>query len=131
MDVRLGIPDVLGGGPLPRRLAWLTGARLLFLSVSLALVTAFYLRGQPGFGSFTTRVMLGTFTTSFALAGVYAVVLRSGRFFERLADAQIVFDQLTWTVVVYLTGGATSGATSFYGLSCLVGASLSGLRGAT
>jgi signal transduction histidine kinase len=33
-------------------------------------------------------------------------------------------------VVAYLTGGASSGATSLYGLSCLVGAALSGSRGA-
>ena len=33
--------------------------------------------------------------------------------------------------MVYLTGGAASGATSFYGLSCLVGAALTGLRGAS
>jgi signal transduction histidine kinase len=33
--------------------------------------------------------------------------------------------------MVYVTGGATSGATSFYGLTCLLGAMLIGLRGAT
>jgi len=39
-------------------------------------------------------------------------------------------DQVTWTVLVYLSGGATSGATSFYGLTCVTGAALAGLRGA-
>jgi len=34
------------------------------------------------------------------------------------------------TAIVYVSGGATSGATSFYGLTCLVGAILIGLRGA-
>src|SRR6185295_14604521 len=53
-----------------------------------------------------------------------------GRFTAGIADAQLVIDQLTCTVVVYLTGGAASGATSFYGLTCLVGAALSGSRGA-
>jgi signal transduction histidine kinase len=47
-----------------------------------------------------------------------------------LGDVQIVLDQLTWTVVAYLTGGAASGAVSLYGLSCLVGAALAGSRGA-
>ena len=38
---------------------------------------------------------------------------------------------MTWTAIVYVTGGATSGATSFYALTCLLGAMLIGLRGAT
>ena len=67
---------------------------------------------------------------AFASAGVYAAVLRSGRGLDRLAIAQLLVDQATWTVLVYLTGGATSGATSFYGLTCVTGAALAGLRGA-
>ncbi len=124
MRLKLGIPDMLGSVPLARRLAGLTAARLLLLSLSLALVGAFYLRGKFGLGSFTLRVAVQTFGLSFALTGVYAALLRQGRHLERLAETQLVLDQLTWTVVAYLTGGASSGATSFYGLSCLVGASL-------
>ncbi|HEX3774800.1 MAG TPA: ATP-binding protein [Polyangiaceae bacterium] len=130
MRVKLGIPEMLGAAPLARRLAALTGARLVLLSVSFVLVGAFYLRGKFGLGSFTLRVALEAFGLSFGLTGVYATLLRRGRHTERLAELQLIFDQLTWTVFVYLTGGASSGATSFYGLSCLVGASLMGLRGA-
>ena len=130
MRLKLGIPEMLGAAPLARRLAALTAARLLLLSLSLALVGAFYLRGKFGFASFTLRVALQTFGLSFALTGIYAALLRKGKHLERLAEVQLVLDQLTWTVVAYLTGGATSGATSFYGLSCLMGASLLGLRGA-
>ena len=130
MRLKLGIPEMLGSAPLARRLTGLTASRLLLLSLSLVLVGAFYLRGKFGFGSFTLRVALETFGLSFALTGVYAALLRKGQHLERLAEAQLVLDQLTWTVVAYLTGGASSGATSFYGLSCLVGASLLGLRGA-
>jgi len=130
MRLQLGIPEILSAAPLARRLAGLTAARLLLLSLSLALVGTFYLRGRFGFDSFTLRVALETFGLSFALTGVYSALLRKGRHLERLAEAQLVLDQLTWTVVAYLTGGAASGATSFYGLSCLVGASLLGLRGA-
>jgi two-component system sensor histidine kinase HydH len=131
MRVKLGIPEMLGSAPLARRLAALTGARLALLSVSFVLVGAFYLRGKFGLSSFTLRVGLEAFGLSFGLTGVYAVLLRRGRHIERLAEAQLIVDQLIWTVVAYLTGGASSGATSFYGLSCLVGASLMGLRGAT
>jgi len=126
--VPLGIPV---GAPLARRLAWLIALRLLFLTAALAIIGVFYLRSEFNIGSFTVRIALLTLTLSFALAGVYAAVLRTGKNLARLADAQLVGDQVIWTVVVYLSGGASSGATSFYGLSCLVGAILTGLRGAT
>jgi two-component system sensor histidine kinase HydH len=129
MRLKLGIPEMLGS-PLARRLAGLTAARLLLLLLSFVLVGGFYLRGKFGLGSYSLRVAFEAFGLAFGLTGVYAVLLRRGRHIERLAEAQLIVDQLTWTVVAYLTGGASSGATSFYGLSCLVGASLMGVRGA-
>jgi signal transduction histidine kinase len=120
---------MLASSALPRRLALFTAARLVFLTLCLALVGLLYLRGAS-LGSTTLRIGLVLLAVSFGLAGLYAVVLRVGRGLPFLADAQIVLDQLTWTVVAYLTGGASSGAASLYGLSCLVGAALSGSRGA-
>jgi hypothetical protein len=46
MRFKLGIPEMLGSAPLARRLAALTAARLLLLSLSLVLVGTFYLRGK-------------------------------------------------------------------------------------
>ena len=129
MALQLGLPE-FGGSDLPRRLAWLTAARLLVLTVALSLVWFFYLRGSDRIGSFTLQVLAFVLAASYALAGGYAILLRGGRYLHVVADAQLVLDQLTCTVVVYVTGGATSGATSFYGLTCLVGAALSGFRGA-
>ena len=131
MKLTLGIPEIVGSAALPRRLAWLTGARLLFMSVALALVGSLYLGGQYEARHYTLRAGLFTFGGGFLLTALYAAILRRGRYVEFLADAQLVFDQVTWTAIVYLTGGAASGATSFYGLSCLVGAALTGLRGAS
>ncbi|HVY27737.1 MAG TPA: ATP-binding protein [Polyangiaceae bacterium] len=131
MKLTLGIPEIVGSAALPRRLAWLTGVRLLFMSLALALVGALYLGGQYAGRYYTLRLGLITFGVGFLLTALYAVVLRRGKQLDLLADAQLVLDQLTWTVIVYLTGGAASGATSFYGLSCLVGAALTGLRGAS
>ena len=74
--------------------------------------------------------MFFTISGSYTLAALYAAVLKTGRQLLALAYAQIVIDQIAWTAIVYVSGGATSGATSFYALSCLVGASLIGLRGA-
>jgi two-component system, NtrC family, sensor histidine kinase HydH len=131
VKLTLGIPEIVGAAALPRRLAWLTGARLLFMTVALALVGSLYLGGQYEARYYTLRAGLFTFGSGFLLTALYAVILRRGRNVELLADAQLVLDQVTWTAVVYLTGGAASGATSFYGLSCLVGAALTGLRGAS
>jgi two-component system sensor histidine kinase HydH len=128
LKIAIGAPDVVGS-TLSRRLALLTAARLVFLTLCLALVGLSYLRGAS-LGSTTLRIGLGLLVVSFALAGGYAGVLKTGHGLPLLADAQIVFDQLTWSVVAYLTGGASSGAASLYGLSCLVGAALSGSRGA-
>jgi len=129
MRISLGLPDMVQSSALPRRLAMLTAARIVFLSVCLALVGLFYLRGAS-LGSTTLRISLVLLVVSFALAGLYAVLLRLGRGLAFVADAQILLDQLAWTVVAYLTGGASSGAASLYGLSGLVGAALSGSRGA-
>ena len=131
MKLTLGIPEIVGSAALPRRLAWLTGARLLFMSVALALVGSLYLGGQYEARYYTLRAGLLTFGGGFVLTAIYAAALRRSARVELLADAQLVLDQVTWTAVVYLTGGAASGATSFYGLSCLVGAALTGLRGAS
>lgn len=130
MAVRLGIPSALAGASLPRRLAWLIGARLLLLLGMLALMGLFYVRSAPSIDAFTPRTGLLLVIGSFGLAGIYAALLKSGKLIERLPDIQVILDQITWTVVVYLTGGVSSGATSFYGLTCLVGAILTGLRGA-
>lgn len=115
---------------LGRRLAWVTGLRLGFLALLLGATTFFYLRGALSRYPLSQSVVLGALGAAFALGAVYATLLRRKRHLQRVAEAQIVFDQITWTAIVYVTGGATSGATSFYGLTCLVGAMLIGLRGA-
>jgi two-component system sensor histidine kinase HydH len=123
---------VLGAEPSPGlagRLAWMTGLRLAFFTILLALTGAFYLGGELSRYPVTLRIVFATITVAYALGGAYAVILRTGRHLEKLAYAQIILDQVTWSAIVYVTGGATSGATSFYAFSCLIGASLIGLRG--
>ncbi|HVH47044.1 MAG TPA: ATP-binding protein [Labilithrix sp.] len=116
---------------LSNRLAWVTGLRLGFLALLLGSTAFFYLRGALSQYPQSQAVVLGSIGAAFALAALYAVSLRQKRRLRHVAEVQIVLDQLTWTAIVYVTGGATSGATSFYGLTCLVGAVLIGLRGAT
>ncbi|HEU5074614.1 MAG TPA: two-component sensor histidine kinase, partial [Polyangiaceae bacterium] len=130
MKLELGVPDLSAGATLPRRLAWVTGVRLVLLTIPLSLVAVFYLRGTFNVGAFTVRLLLFTLSFSFGLAAVYAALLRAGRGGRLMAHAQLLCDQVVWTIVVYLTGGVASGATSFYGLTCLLGAILTGARGA-
>ncbi len=131
MAVSLGIPDALADAPLARRLVWLTVARVVILALLLGLLGSLGLRGRTvSLDAFTPRVSLATLGLAFLLAGIYAIVLRSGRHLEVLADLQLVFDQIVWTVLAYLSGGASSGAASLYGLSCAVGSILTGFRGA-
>ncbi len=112
------------------RLAWITGLRLALIVLLLTATATLYLNGELARYPFSLRIVFFTIGAGFALGAVYAAVLRSGKHLPALAWAQIVLDQVTWTAIVYVTGGATSGATSFYALTCLVGAVLVGLRGA-
>ena len=115
---------------LATRLAWITGLRLAFLSLLLTATATLYLRGELAHYSFSLRVVFFTIGAGFGLAAVYAIALRTRKRLPLLAWTQVVLDQITWTAIVYVSGGATSGATSFYALTCLVAAILVGLRGA-
>jgi signal transduction histidine kinase len=115
---------------LARRIAWLTGARLIFLTLLLAFVVLFYGRTQIEPTGFTVQAAAVTLAVAYFCTAVYAIWLRSGSRLEELAQVQLILDQMTWTMIVYLSGGAGSGATAFYGLTCLAGATLTGLRGA-
>jgi signal transduction histidine kinase len=114
---------------LPVRLAWLTALRLLVLTMVLVVTTTIYLGGFTA-RAFSSKIALLTIAGAYGLAGIYAAFLRVGRALPAVAHTQLVIDQLTWTVIVYISGGATSGATSLYGLTCLSGAILLGVRGA-
>jgi two-component system, NtrC family, sensor histidine kinase HydH len=130
MSISLGIRGSLVQAGLPRRLLWLNAVRLVLLLILLGLVAYSFVGNRIGFGTESTRLVLGTLAGSFAAAGVFAVLVRRGSHMELVAEAQLVFDQLSWTMLVYLSGAVSSGATSFYGLSCLGGAIAIGMRGA-
>jgi two-component system sensor histidine kinase HydH len=128
--MELGIPSRSPDHSLAGRIAWITALRLAFLVLLLGATATLYLRDELSHYPFSMRVVFTTIGSGFALAAVYAAVLRSGKRLPALAWSQIALDQLTWTAIVYVSGGASSGATSLYALTCLVGAILAGLRGA-
>ncbi|MBI5533428.1 MAG: two-component sensor histidine kinase [Deltaproteobacteria bacterium] len=126
MKIDFGLRDETSA--LGNRLATLTLLRLGFLSILLLIVGRWYLRDLQW--TFSTQIALIALACGFALAGIYAAVLRSGKKLQELAYAQLIFDQCTWTALVYVTGGANSGASSLYGLTVLTGAILDGLPAA-
>lgn len=129
MKLSLGVPLTDAESPLATRLAQLTLARLVFLSVLLAIIGRWHLR-EIHLRDYSVQVALMALAVGFALAAGYAIVLRTGRHLRGLAIAQVLFDQVTWTVLVYVSGGANSGATSLYGLTALTGAVFGGLPAA-
>ena len=116
--------------PLARRLAWVTAARLGLLSLLLGLLGLLNIKSPSAWATFTIQTALGTLAVAFAVTALYAALLRNGRHMQRLVVLQLVVDPALWTVIVYLSGGPSSGATSLYGLSCVTGAMLTGFRGA-
>ena len=124
----LGLPAGVDS-PLGKRLATLTFLRLVVLTLFLGLVELWYLR-EMAFGGFSTVVAVWTVGIAFLLSAAYAAMLRRGQHLKEIAYAQLLTDQLTWTALVYISGGVTSGSTSLYGLTCVSGAILVGTSGA-
>jgi len=124
----LGIPAGVDS-PLGKRLAWLSFLRLLLLTTFLGIIELYYNRELP-FGGFSSAVAISTVGLAFLLSAAYTALLRSGRRLDAIAYAQLATDQLTWTAIAYVSGGATSGAASLYGLTCLYGAIILGTSGA-
>jgi len=128
MKIDVGLP--YDSSTLGRRIAAVTLLRLVFLSLLMGIIGRWYLR-EVEWRAFSVQVALIALGCAFGLSGVYAAWLRTGRKLQALTYTQLVFDQATWTALVYVSGGANSGATSLYGLSTLVAAILGGLPAAT
>ena len=88
---------------LGRRLAWVTGLRLAFLTLLLGATASFYLGAAVSVYPFSLRIVLASIGGAYALAAIYAVILRDGRRLPLLAEVQIVLDQVTWTALVYVS----------------------------
>src|SRR5262245_53303650 len=114
---------------LASRLGWLVVLRLLFLTLLFGLTASFYLRSGFRVGTYSNRVLLVALLATYAASATYYFALRSRRRVVTLAFAELIVDQATYTALIYVTGGATSGATALYGLTCLLGAILIGPRG--
>ena len=114
---------------LATRLAWLVGLRVGFLTLLSGLTASFYLRSGFQVATYSNRVLFVALAVTYVWAVLYFAALRRRTYMVELAFAALVVDQATWTALIYVTGGATSGATALYGLTCLAGAISIGPRG--
>ena len=114
---------------LANRLAWLGGLRVVFLTLLFGLTASFYLRSGFQVATYSNRVLFVALAATYVWAALYFAALRRRKYMAELAYAELVVDQATWTALIYVTGGATSGATALYGLTCLAGAISIGPRG--
>src|SRR5664280_793931 len=131
MKLGLGMPESLAGATLSRRLLWLNFVRLIVLSLLLILIGSTFAGRYIDWGTQSSRLALVTVALSFGLAGVSTAMLKTGLHVEPIAHAHLFIDQISWTVLIYVSGGINSAATPFYGLTCVAGAILTGLRGAS
>jgi len=122
LSFRVGVDSPLG-----RRLVALSFVRLAVLGVFLLVIELYYL---PELSGFSSQVAVATASLAFITTALFALPLRAERWHRRVAHAQLAIDQLTWTAIVYISGGVTSGSTSLYGLTSVSGAILLGTSGA-
>ena len=111
-----------------RRAAWVTGLRLFVFSALLAV--ALLVDGRTTSYPVTRRLVFWAVIAAYVLSALQLLALRAWPRPRIIAFAQVAFDQILWTFLVFLSGGGSSGATSLYGLTVLAAAILLGLRGA-
>jgi signal transduction histidine kinase len=131
MKLGLGIPESVANATLSRRLLWLNLVRLVVLSILLIAIALTFTRPYIDWGAESSLLALMAVASSFGVAGASSVLLKRGNNVELIAHIHLACDQITWTVLIYVSGGINSAATPFYGLTCVAGAILTGLRGAS
>lgn len=122
-------PSEFPGGTSRRRIKVVALGRLLILGGSQLAV--FWSLFQPG-GELSSAAKLSLLALVLSVSLPLLQLLVSARHFyaSEVAMAQLLIDQLLISVLVFLSGGVASGATSLYGLSCLAGGLMLGVPGA-
>ena len=112
------------------RVQWIVALRLVLITLFLLILATFFLGGRLAQYPVSIPIVFWTIGLSYAIAIVYSTLIRRGKHLMRVSEVQIVVDQIFATVIVFVSGGPTSGATSLYALGALSGAVLIGARGA-
>lgn len=122
-------PSEFPGGTSRRRFKWVALGRLLILGgAQLSLFLSLY----RGSADLTAQAKLSFVALVLSLLMPPLQMLASDRQFyaTEIAMGQLLLDQVLISVLVFLSGGVQSGATSLYGLSCLAGGLMLGVPGA-
>lgn len=121
----------LQGSALRRPLAWLMGGRLTVTSLLFGGVL--YTTWDPvrGFGGFTTSFMLSLIGATFLATVGFGFWTISRRNPKALIVAQLTWDLLLATGLIYCTGGAGSALAALYEIIILMAALTLGPRGLT
>ncbi|HSC89180.1 MAG TPA: ATP-binding protein [Polyangiaceae bacterium] len=104
--------------------------RVLLFAAAFGLVVLVFSSGREGLWlGHGGRVALATWGLACVSSAVSFWSVRARVRLAELALGLLVLDQALWTVIVYLSGGVASGATSLYGITCLTGGLLLGVPG--
>jgi len=118
--------------PLGRALGVVLGARVALFGCAALAVAFFLAPAGPGYAlGQSARLALLAAGLVVLTSGFGAWAIRRRRRLVEIAMALLLLDQALWTVIVYLSGGVASGATSLYGVTCLTGGLLLGVSGAS
>lgn len=128
--------SILGAVPAPgstefaRRLSTFSVARALVFTVVACVVLVILSRGHMDFAwTYSPRLLVVLLLVAYASALVQWWASRTKFQMTSIALVLIVLDQALFAGVAYVTGGLASGATSLFGVACLVGGLLLGVPG--
>ncbi len=104
---------------LRRRIVTLMGGRLAAATLLLGGTLLFAARKHNGFGAATPMSLMGLIIATFAASALFAIWVQSRGSLRWIAAAQIAWDLLLTTGLVYLSGGAASVFSILYGITIL------------
>ena len=111
-----------------RRLQWLMVGRLLVASLLLGATLFAYVDPTRGFDAFTPRVLLILIASTYAVSLLCSVWLSRTAEPSAVAAAQLAWDVLLITGLVYVSGGVSSLFSFLYGVVILMAAIVVGPR---
>lgn len=111
------------GEALRRRLQWLVVGRVLVATLLLGGTLLLTVNTRTaGYSGFTPSALIGLIVAIYAASAVFAATLLSGQRLRANAYAQVGWDLMTTTALVYLSGAASSPFTVLYGIPILAAA---------
>jgi signal transduction histidine kinase len=114
-----------------RRLRIFSAGRAIVFTVIIGLVLSVLFRNAGSFDlSYSPRIALATLGLAYLSAWVQWWASRRRYRMTSVALLLVAVDQALFCAVAYVTGGVASGATSLFGVACLVGGLILGIPGA-